>query len=281
VLAAGHVRAAIRAQIATALAQLSRRELSDQDVHAARKCIKKARAALRLMREFLGTATYRHENEALRDAARPLSAARDAKILIEALDALIAKRAIDARSAAALRQALVSERTRVQRRAASRNAVILSRRTLRAVHRRALRWSLREGEPALIVRALKRVYRRARRAMSKARTERSAEYLHEWRKQVKYLWHQLQMLEPLQVHEIRERSDQLHKLSDHLGNDHDLSVLREKVLARPGVISRSASRALLRAVEKRRASLQQKAFALGRRLFSDRPSEFVQRFVKT
>jgi len=48
---------------------------------SARKSLKKARASLRLPRPALRDSDYRQENTSLRDAARPLSAARDAKVL--------------------------------------------------------------------------------------------------------------------------------------------------------------------------------------------------------
>src|ERR1019366_5884992 len=48
-----------------------------------RKCFKRVRAALRLVREDLGDDAYREENWCLRDAARPLTEVRDAEMLVE------------------------------------------------------------------------------------------------------------------------------------------------------------------------------------------------------
>src|SRR4051794_28254839 len=62
--------------------------LSDEAVHDARKRLKEVRAALRLLREALGSRTYRQENACFRDAARPLSEVRDAKVLVSTLDKL-------------------------------------------------------------------------------------------------------------------------------------------------------------------------------------------------
>src|SRR5262245_34387092 len=60
----------------------------DEAVHEARKCCKKLRAILRLVRPAIGERQYRYENIAYRDAARPLTAVRDAKILVESVDKL-------------------------------------------------------------------------------------------------------------------------------------------------------------------------------------------------
>src|SRR5262250_3558709 len=58
----------------------------DEMVHEVRKSLKKLRTLLRLVRPSLGRKTYRQENIALRDIARPLTGVRDAAILVEALD---------------------------------------------------------------------------------------------------------------------------------------------------------------------------------------------------
>ncbi len=230
-LAPRAIRTAFRAQLAAALDELGKRAPSDEEVHSARKCIKKARASLRLLRETLGSTAYRRENQALRDAARPLSATRDAKVLTDVLDFMAKKRAIDPASAEALRGALVRNRKRLDRQIALHSGVASSRRALRAVDRRASQWSFARGDGDRVIVALKRIYRRARRAMATAREERSAETLHEWRKEVKYLWHQLQMLQALE-RDTGEIAGTLHELSDFLGQNHDLAVLRDTVLAR-------------------------------------------------
>jgi hypothetical protein len=53
-----------------------------------RKCFKKVRAALRLVREELGGDVYREANYSFRDAARLLSQASDAGMLVVTLDKL-------------------------------------------------------------------------------------------------------------------------------------------------------------------------------------------------
>src|SRR5262249_21269392 len=60
----------------------------DEAVHEARKSFKKVCAVLRLVRPVIGEAVFRAENACFRDAARPLTEVRDAKILVETLDGL-------------------------------------------------------------------------------------------------------------------------------------------------------------------------------------------------
>src|ERR1700726_4752620 len=75
--------------IADALAALKGERSTDAAIYEARKAIKKARAAWRLLQPALADASFRHANARLPDAGQPLGAARDAKILVAALDALL------------------------------------------------------------------------------------------------------------------------------------------------------------------------------------------------
>src|ERR1700681_438946 len=72
------------AEIDEVVQALGKRRLSDESIHLARKAIKKARAALRLLRQGIGDGIYKLENAALRDAGRCLSPLRDAKSLADA-----------------------------------------------------------------------------------------------------------------------------------------------------------------------------------------------------
>src|ERR1700691_4293974 len=85
------VRKIVCEHIDEALTALARANPSDASIHKARKAIKKARALWRLLRRTLPKAAYRDASACLREAGRPLGAARDAKILVVAVDRLLAK----------------------------------------------------------------------------------------------------------------------------------------------------------------------------------------------
>src|SRR5258705_7559118 len=101
--------ALLRANLGRALDCLAESGKIDARVHAARKAIKRARAALRLMRPALAFEVYERENRALRDAARCLSPLCDARSLVVAARLVGRSRAKTAPGAAtisALRQIL-------------------------------------------------------------------------------------------------------------------------------------------------------------------------------
>src|SRR5262252_6965101 len=81
-LACHHIHQALKAL-------QGKQPLSDAAVHGARKQLKKGRADLRLLRKALGSQPYAYENTALRDVARPLTAVRDARALMDTLDTLM------------------------------------------------------------------------------------------------------------------------------------------------------------------------------------------------
>ncbi len=92
-------------------------EGSKPNVHGARKQLKRARATLRLLRPAIGDELYSHENIAARDAARPLSKARDEEVMNDALDGLLERfgAAASGLQVAPLRQSLHKGRPRVRR----------------------------------------------------------------------------------------------------------------------------------------------------------------------
>ena len=271
------VRRIARAQITEALRALERRPLSDGAVHSARKSLKKARAMLRLLRPSIGDKVYRRENTALRDAARPLSAVRDAKVLLQALERL------DRHFLNRGRPPVLEELCRVlhQERADMRRRLLRGpeafgeqRRTLREARRRAGRWRLGQAGWSVLGAGLARVYGQARRAYSRAGADQAPELLHEWRKQTKYLWHQLQVLAPLGS-AVARLTQTAHATADALGEDHDLWVLRARIAT--GASARSGRQRLLVLIDHRSAQLRAHALELGHRLYADPEPAFEAR----
>jgi CHAD domain-containing protein len=123
---------------------------------------------------------------------------------------------------------------------------------------------------------LRRVYRTGRRAAAAAEQGPTDERLHESRKQAKYLWHELEILEPIQPATVAKLAKLAHRVSDCLGDDHDLAVLRQRILSSRS-LSRPAIRSMVAAIDHRRRELQRQAHRLGRRLYRERPRAFEKR----
>jgi CHAD domain-containing protein len=242
----------------------------EEAVHEARKDMKKLRALLRLARGELGRDTFARENTCFRDAARELSGARDADVMLQTLGALELPPGVGAE----LRAAIKAERRRdgaADRAGAARDALAI----LKEARKRIDGWPLERDSFEAVAAALEHSYRRGRRDFEAARAEPSAEALHEWRKRAKEHWYHHTLLHSLWPAVMAAAGDEAHVLSDHLGDDHDLVVLAGWVSEHA-----DASPAFLEAVECRRAQLQQDAFALGARVYAEKPGAFVRRLER-
>ena len=275
------VRRIAREQIGKALKALADSDISDDAVHVARKELKKARATLRLLRPILGKSLYTRENTTLRNAAQPLGRVRDGNVLLSTLEKLEQRfGALDeVTPTVQLKRSLRRERTAI-RREVLRSAELKSQVTaLRSTHDRAARWPVGDAGWSSVGTGFKRVYSKGRKALARAEVDRTPANLHEWRKQVKYLWHQLQTLQPLWPGLIGELADQARQLADYLGDDHDLSVLRAKIVFDKDAFPDPGARGTLQMlIDRHRAELRDKAIVLGRRLYQEKPAAFAARF---
>jgi CHAD domain-containing protein len=266
------------AQIHSAAQLLSApRRPRDGAVHDARKQLQRSRATLRLMRTALGEAEYRADNIALRNAARPLTAVRDTKVLLDTLGDISAQAQAAASTAVmrGLQRQLGRERTRANA-ALSTSILVTTARRLQGTMRRLAQWPGGSNADKTIAIALRRSYRQGRRAMQVALKTRADDALHEWRKQVKYLRYQLEILRPLQPRILGRLMLASHKLADLLGRDHDLALLGDKI-RRYGVSHRHAVAAqrLLQRLQRRRHQLQRKALKRGLQFYKRLPRSFV------
>ena len=255
--------------------------LSDAAVHGARKQLKKGRADLRLLQKALAPQTYHYENTTLRDVARPLTAVRDARVLMDTFERLVEH---DGAQAQALdldrvRRALRDEYGEVRQRVLHEGKTLaLLEASLRAARARAQCWPIGRRGWSVLGAGVKRVYRNGREAFVVAQEAPSQEHLHEWRKQVKYLWHQLQVLQPIQLGHVTALADQAHRLANALGDDHDLAVLSDKFLEEPDRFSdRATMQTLANLIACCRAHLQEQAMTRGHQLFEAKPCLFVDR----
>ena len=262
------LRRILTAELDEARDALHRGRLSDRRVHDVRKELKRARANLRLLRGALGDAAYHRANRLLRDAARPLTPLRDAKVLADLLAERIERTPSKgtARPYTQLRRRLDRSRRRLRVRLPA--AVAAADPKLRAVRARVRALPTSGGRPGELALRLADTYRKARRAFVRAEARPDDEKLHEWRKQVKYLLAQLEVLKTVKPRHTRKLAKRADRLADLLGADHDLAVLEQKLGPRA------------KSLERDRARLQREAHRIGQRLHRDSPRRFARPYEK-
>ena len=275
------LRRIVLEQIDGAILQLEREENLNDGIHEARKHFKRVRAVLRLSRGALPAATYRTENQFFRDQGRILSPVRDSAVYIETIDMLrrrYGQQLIDA-SFCRLRQSLVVEHSSVLRTFAGDEQLILSMiERLKGARQRALDWTFRHSEFSLIVNGLRRTYRRGLKEKSDAYAQPTTENFHFWRKRVKYLWYQFQILGPLWPALTKAMARECDQLADRLGEEHDLAVLQESPLVQEMGRADMGSADLLFAIAAReRSRLRRTAIPLAERIYVESPNQFIFR----
>ncbi len=250
-----------------------------QAVHEARKRFKKIRGLVRLVRPALGK-TYKTENAWFRDQARRIAGVRDAAAMVECLDRLVEKAGTKrlGRILDKVREKLDGVRAEMENPERLDQAVedILERLDLAG--KRVETWQLKPKGFKAIAGGLGKTYGRARQAMQAAYQSPGAETFHEWRKRVKYHRYHCRLLRDLWQPVLMVRRDQAKRLSDLLGWDHDLAVLRDHLGKNPRDY----------ATEKQMASLYELADAvhedwiaqakgIGCRLFAEPARQFTER----
>ena len=101
------------------------------------------------------------------------------------------------------------------------------------------------------------------------------ENFHEWRKRVKYLWHQIEILLNVNPEELGELAIHLHTLADNLGDHHDLIILKRTVYKYPNEFKNESVRCILvEIIESQQMDLEDKANRLGDRLFDQSAEGF-------
>lgn len=266
------VIAARCSQAAAAVRRAGEAEDPAADVHEARKSIKKARSALRLLRGVLSEDEREAANSKLREASNALAGARDAEVKISTLEGawgldpepygLTVWRIHLEGEAEGHRGELTPDRLA---------GVAAAIETVGAGFRgRPLPASREE----IAVNA-GRSYRRGRRDLKRCRKKGRAEDFHDWRKRSKDLRYQLEILLPLLPEEFDRARKGAERLADRLGDLHDLDVLLDDLDTRE--MDPDHRGQLRRAIAGERSRLADECLEEGEKLYDGKSRRFTDR----
>ena len=242
----------------------------------ARKSLKKVRSILRLSRAPLGKRRFRDENQRYRDLARRLAEQRAGTVRVEALDGLA--QSMDGQAPRqelqASRRRLVPRRRRYGDqgvRAEVADALTEARLGIDAIALQGFK-AVRPG--------LARTYRTGRKRMREAIEKPSMAAFHDWRKRVKDLWYHMRVFGPARPKKLRPFADELHLLSDYLGDAHDLDLVEAALHEEARADPLFDPAPLLFFLYEARAAKRSAAIELGRRIYGESPDRFVARIEK-
>jgi CHAD domain-containing protein len=250
-------------------------------VHKARTCCKKVRAVLRLVRprdeDF-----YQRENAELRNAARLLSAVRDAEVMVHCHDKLMKR--LTRHGARRARFARIRRQLGLKKRDVLGDAGKFQHETkvfaakMRKARRRIASHTGKLGNERTVMQQVKTIYRAARHAMRQVRDDSADEAWHEWRKRTKTYGYVLRLLHDARKPVLEAMREEVDELSELLGDDHDLAMF-DAALAdqKTNWGPAAAVRALRRLIKPHRKRLQRASKRAGAIVFADRPSDVARR----
>lgn len=254
--------------------------LNAKDIHLARSRLKRVRALLGLL-DMDEDATAAEEERTLRDAGRYLSETRDIEVCLKVLGAMARRQKASKKPL----PAKLFEQARKGIKAAKDPAKVeggvpeASRRI--ALARQVLSGWLPNTGWKSVRSALHHSYQRCRRALEKACSSKengdggyNASDIHRLRKRLKALWFQLRLLSECCPKGGEELMRAAERLSDLLGREHDLIILRERLIQAGADASLAP---LFEKIAAHRANLDRKCLALAERFLARKPDDFVER----
>jgi CHAD domain-containing protein len=251
--------------------------LTDEAIHDLRKEVKMLRSLLRLVRADMGGPRFRRANRCLREASRPLSGVRDAKVALTSCDQLMGRchssNTARKRLHAGLARRLEAARVRVAASPATRR-VIAGR--LRTAERLVSDWHASPGSWKNLSRGLRSMYVKGREALEMTAADRSDANLHELRKRSKDLLYTCEFLRRASPR-ARSLFADLKRFTDLLGKHRDLAMLQGLMASGRLVQEGALRRELVKLASREQASVCTRAWKIGVRTLDKPPAAFVSR----
>jgi len=271
--------------IQCALARIARTERNRAgDLHQVRVTVKRLRALLRLVRPVTADGYFRRENRRLKRIADRLARFRDTTVSRWTLAKLAATLSDqqDQKAFIRLLKRLVKHGPARGRFTTEREAALAeAAQELREANHSFQSILIPADEWEAIEPGLRKTYRWARHLMLQAIRRDTEEAFHEWRKHVKYLYYQLQTVQPVWPGRLGPMGKQLKKLEDKLGKGHDLAVLEQALMELPERYGRRpAVKRVVCCLQRQCKKLREQSEALGRKIFDEKPDRLLARLNK-
>jgi CHAD domain-containing protein len=255
---------------------LQRRSNIHENIHQARLCFKRIRSLLRLGRNVFGEHIYKELNTFYRDQSRMLSQFRDITALIEISQSFQkSRRSESTRSLLTrFRNGLLKQRKELMAGIEIENAkkqvvdsLVQKKQILDKLH-------LIDHPSSDLGKGLQRVYKSGKNLYNATLKETNDHNMHEWRKQVKYMWYQLVILTPLWPGIFNALSKQTQTLSQLLGKHHDLVLFENAIVPMKNETKyRNEIKGLGRSIGRKKRNLESQALKLGAKIYLVSPSQ--------
>ncbi|MBR2537692.1 MAG: CHAD domain-containing protein [Hyphomicrobium sp.] len=273
-------RRIVREQVKQAEAELSATSAPASAIHETRKAIKRLRALLKTAAPTLGAKAARKHDRVFRDIARALSSRRDDDVIEATVASLESRYGADAVAILApLRSALDNAKATVAPALDAARAQEL-REALKTEGKKLRKLRLKGFGLSAVVEGTGASYAAGRRALKRAIKQPSDERIHDLRKTVQAHWRHMALLSRAWPEEFAARVMVSRELSQVLGDDHDLVLVKTAASQLAGDETTAASaKAIIELCERRQANLRDAMKPHAARLYAESPQAFMDRLT--
>lgn len=260
----------------------SNEENMDDAIHDVRKNMKRIRAFLRLVRYNIPEEKYKELNTFYRDIARQYAPYREAEVHAKTFEHLVIEDRLT-KAKSAMYEILYAHYKSSNHQLVLKDEIIeKSIDSLKESKKGINELKINSKGFDTFYPGLRKVYRQGRKALKAAQKTPDSVNLHEWRKRIKYLMYQLRLIRNAWPKVIKVNAKSLDKLSDYLGQEHDLAELKNIILDTDLMkqIPVNEKNELAGKIDKRRLQLRSGAWPLGKCLYIDKPGVFTDRIAK-
>ena len=243
----------------------------EESVHEYRKSVRRARAVISLLRPALGPRTARSFERELRRAFAETGALRDADVLLAALRLVPPGEHPERAEIEAALERESGDDGAEARRALEKGSEIL--KPLPAALRIVLAETFSMDD---LARGLARSARRVQATLGRAVETRTDADFHEWRKRVKELRYQVEMLASSGSPALRRREKRLSALAEDLGETTDLILLEAALQSRVARGEIPDAPGLTGTIHSTIAERSRELLARGGEMFARSPGDFAR-----
>ncbi len=246
---------------------------SAASLHDARKNLKKFRALIRLIRYSINSQSYDFLNITARDIARTLAESRDLDSAIEACERNYPKlTSYQKNLTTRLRKKIIKYKKKKKDKAnQSENLQKVSEmKSLIA------QLQISDISDAEILLAYRKMYKKTKQYLNFLLVGDELFYFHEWRKKVKYLRYQTAFFQEFWLDYYAWYENQLHILSDLLGNMQDNELLNHYIKEYNFLVGQGAEKYKLKMAELNQI-LKESSIKTARLILSERPNAILHK----
>ncbi len=261
--------------------QITNRQEIQGPVHETRRSIKRIRAILRMIRDETGYSNYHRENVFYRDLSRRMSPLRDHHVLLRTLQDFGHKspETFSEKETSVIIQVLEHRIREEEERFMDLHGGF--DRMLEDIEEAGTRVEeycrLRDGFVS-VRKGIRRIYGRGSRDLGLIRDTSSETNFHEYRKNTKYLHHQMELVSPVFPKLIKAYGRTIDKHAELLGDARDYGRLESFILEGGGWMKPNAARRrMAHELGSRKQELMEIIYVQAGRIYAEKPSDFITR----